>query len=37
MFSFMDFNVLYDEMEDFVECMAKQKGSKQVFTATKVD
>ena len=37
MFTFMDFNALHDEMEDFVNCMVTQKGSKHVFMATKVD
>ena len=37
MFTFMDFNALHDEMEDFVDCMVTQIGSKHVFMPTKVD
>ena len=36
-FTFIDLNVLRDDMEDCVECVATQEGIKQIFMAKKHD
>ena len=36
-FTFIDLNVLRDDMEDCVECVATQEGIKQIFMTKKHD